>query len=180
MPRTLPDAVVDLLRDARAAELAVLGRLEQYRATVRAHKPLFAAIAAAGWTYVEMAAVLDITPQAVGLRVRGTAPQPGLNIPAPPEPPARPPAPGSDIDRTVWLTSAEARSMAGICVATLMLWRRAGLLPRTTPQTKTNYWYHRGDLERILAAPRYRHGGVDSSAVLQAIASGDHAPARGV
>jgi hypothetical protein len=31
------------------------------------------------------------------------------------------------------------------------------MLPRTSPQTQTNFWYHREDLERIAGAPSIYH-----------------------
>lgn len=164
MARPIPDELLAALRAARRVETTVdlpRQRARGYAATNR----LLAAVHAAGWAYAEIAPVMGISAAAVRQRAVRTGPAAGIEIPSPPEPePAK-----HAVDRTVWLTSAEASAVASVSVATLALWRQAGLLPRTQPRSKTFFWYHVGDLQRIVAAPRYRRGGVDRSAVLAMI-----------
>lgn len=130
-------------------------------AALRAGRPTPAQLTAArahGWTWVELARLTRSNPSTLAKRVSRAA--------APTPPPV--------IDPSQWLTSAQVREKTGVSIATLNLWRRAGLFPALWRLTPTKFLYAIADVERILAAPHYRAHGIHRAAVLAMITEPTH------
>ena len=172
--RVMPADLVRALRHARRVELAAHGHTQRSHA-IAACRSLMRAAVEAGWQAEEIAAAVGMAGGTVRKRVaadrarRHHAPT-GLEIPAPPPPPAKPwdflTIPVTDRDL---LTLREAVAFAGCSTYTLRSWWRAGLLPNTQSVNQTRHAYSKADLQRVLAAPAYNNRGHRHAAVRAAI-----------
>lgn len=166
--RPLPSDLESALKRTMRVERAAATR-EQWLNAVRATTGLVRAAQAAGWTCADLAPALGMKVKTLRRRVTRVPHDAAGGIEVTPAPPpaghAAPPLPP---EQREWLTSTQARELAGaISPLTLAQWHHAGLLPRTRTDAPGNgYLYSRADIERVLAAPRNGRG-VVRSAVLR-------------
>jgi hypothetical protein len=123
----------------------------------------------AGWSIVELAAVLGVKRSAAQMRIkvardRGFTAQ-GLDVsPAPRRPPTRAEQLAVPVEEREWLTASEAAAVVGVGASTIPRWRKLGFLPNTMYVGRPRPLYLRADLLRIIAAPRAANGGIDPQA----------------
>ncbi len=172
MLRAVPADLVAVLRAMRRVEQAAQG-LAQHRRAAHGSAALLLTATDAGWSIPELSQALGVPDRTLHGRIararqRTARIAPGLLVTPPPTPPTKQPRLYRHwpVEQREWLYASEACTFARISYATLVNWRKAGLLPAARPVRTTQYIYDRDDFERIARAPAYNGRGVRHSAVL--------------